>query len=232
MNDDYGDPELRPILDLARPAPNDIALDCGCGAGQLAFSLAPQAGTLEAVDDDAGVLKEAERLAAELRVTGIAFRWADLHELPYPAGRFTLVVAYGVLHRQADPAAILCEMMRVLAAGGRIVVDEPMVDEVTDRHFNELARLREPGHWRYYRAGEYEDLFRECGLRVTESRHVRRSIDLDYWIEAAQTPSRNAELLRERVGSLPVPVQAAMDVTFADRRVSFSYEVLLARLER
>jgi SAM-dependent methyltransferase len=232
VNDDYHDPELSPILDLAQPVSTDIALDCGCSAGRLAFSLAPQAGTVEAVDDDAEVLKEAERLAAELHVTGVVFRRADLYRLPYPAGRFTLAVAHRVLHRQADPAVILREMTRVLAAGGRIVIDEPMVDGVTDRHFNELARLREPGHWRYYGADEYEDLFRECGLRVAARRQVRYSVDLDYWIEAAQTLPRNAELLRERVRSLPVPVQAAMDVTFADRRVSFSYDVLVARLER
>ena len=42
---------------------------------------------MEAVDDDAEVLKEAERLAAELHVTGVAFRHADLHELPaFPPG--------------------------------------------------------------------------------------------------------------------------------------------------
>ncbi len=123
-------------------------------------------------------------------------------------------------------------MTRVLAAGGRIVLEEPIVDETTDRHFNELARLREPAHWRYYRAEEYEELFRGCGLRVTEDRRVRRTVDLDYWIEVAQTPPRNAELVRERVRLLPVPVQAAMDVVFADRRVSFSYDVLVVRLER
>jgi SAM-dependent methyltransferase len=232
VNDDYHDPELGPIIDLARPARADAALDCGCGAGQLALSLAPVVGTIEAVDADAEVLKEAERLAAELHVGGVVFRHADLHELPYPAGRFDLVVAYRVLHLQADPAAILREMARVLAGGGRIVVDEPIVDESTDRHFNELARLREPAHWRYYSAAEYEELFKECGLRVAESRQVRRSVDLDYWIEAAQTPPRNAEMIRERVRSLPVPVQAAMDVAFADRRVSFSYGVQVVRLER
>jgi SAM-dependent methyltransferase len=232
VNDDYHDPELGPILDLARPARADAALDCGCGAGQLAFSLAPVAGSVEAVDPDAEILKEAERLAAELQVGGVVFRHADLHALPYPAGRFNLVVAYRVLHLQADPGAILREMTRVLAVGGRIVVDEPIVDESTDRHFNELSRLREPEHWRYYRAEECEALFRECGLRVTESRQVRRSVDQDYWIGAAQTPPRNADIIRERIRSLPVPVQAAMDVVFADRRVSFSYSVLVARLER
>lgn len=188
MNDDHHDPVLRPVLDLARPVPSDIVLDCACGAGQLAFSLAPLVETVEAVDDDPEVLKEAERLATELRVAGVVFRHADVHELPYPAGRFTLVVAQGLLHRLADPAAVVREMTRVLAAGGRIVLEEPTVDKTTDRHFNELARLREPGHWRHHRADEYEELFRKCDLRVTEGRRVRRTVDLDYWIEVAQTP--------------------------------------------
>ena len=232
MNDDYHDPELGPILDLARPVPSDTALDCGCGAGQLAFSLAPQVGTVEAVDDDAEVLKEAERLAAELHVAGVVFRHADLHELPVP-GR--PVLPGRRLSRAAPAGRPGRDRARDDARAGRRRPHRDrraVVDETTDRHFNELARLREPEHWRYYRAEEYDELFRECGLRVTESRLVRRSVDLDYWIEAAQTPPRNAELVRERVRSLPVPVQAAMDVAFADRRVSFSYDVLVARLER
>jgi SAM-dependent methyltransferase len=232
VNDNYRDPELGPILELAQPTPADTSLDCGCRAGQLAFALKPLAGTVEAVEDDADVLKEAERLATELRVTGIEFRHADLLELPYPAGRFTLIVLQQVLNRQVDPAGLLRECARVLAAGGRIVVSEVVVDEVIDRHFNELARLREPQHWRYHLAGEYDELFRDCGLRVVERRQVRRTVDLDFWIEAAQVSPRNAALVRSRVRALPVPVQVAMDVAFADKHVSFSYDVLVARLER
>jgi hypothetical protein len=60
---------------------------------------------------------------------------------------------------------------------------------------------------------------------------VRSSVDLDYWIEAAQTPARHGELIRARVRALPVPAQAAMDVAFADRHIAFSLDLLVARLE-
>lgn len=232
MIDQTGDRESAPILGLATPDPADAALDYGCGVGEVSFALAPLVGSLDSVDDDAEVLREAERLAAELRLQGLTFRHVDLLALPYPSGRFSLVVARAVLHRLVDPAAGLREMARVLAPGGRLVLDEVVVDEVTDRHVNELVRLREPQHWRHYRQSEYEELFASAGLRVAASRRVRRSVDLDYWIEAAQTPPRHAELIRRRARMLPVEVQAALDVAYADRRVSFSFDVLVARLER
>jgi SAM-dependent methyltransferase len=232
VTDQTGDRECAPIVELAAPGPADAALDYGCGVGEVSFALAPLVGSLECADDDAEVLREAERLAAELRLDALSFRHVDLLALPYPAGRFSLVVARGALQRLVDVGAGLAEMARVLAPGGRLVLDEVLVDEITDRHLNELARLRESTHWRHYRQEEYEELFAAAGLRTTAERRVRRGVDLDYWIEAAQTPARNAEIIRRRAQTLPVDVQTALDVAYADRRVSLSFDVLVARLER
>ena len=232
MSGHYPDAELGPIIALAQPQPADAVLDAGCGVGQLAFALAPLVASVDAVDDDAEMLQEAERLAAELKIGGVRFRVAGLHELPYASGSFSLVVAEDVLHRQSDAAASLGEMLRVLAPGGRIVLQEAVVNEITDGSFNELARLREAAHRRYGRAAEYEQLFRDCGLRTVETRQTRRSVDLDYWLGAAQASRQNTALARRRMQTLPVDVQAALDVTFSDQRASFSYDVLVARLQR
>jgi hypothetical protein len=126
----------------------------------------------------------------------------------------------------------LVEMQRVLSAGGRIVILDAVVDEVTDRAFNEVARLREPAHRRHQRADELEAVVRRAGLAVRRRGALRRTVDLDYWLQAAAVPSAKAELIRDRFKALPVDVQAGMDVAFADRLVSFSYDVVGLRLER
>ena len=61
---------------------------------------------------------------------------------------------------------------------------------------------------------------------------ARRTIDLDYWLQAAAVPAPKAELIRGRFKALPVDVQASLDVAFSDRLVSFSYDVTGLRLER
>ena len=45
-------------------------------------------------------------------------------------------------------------------------------------------------------------------------------------------PAAKAGLIRGRFRELPVDVQARMDITFADRLVSFSFDIVGLRLER
>jgi SAM-dependent methyltransferase len=225
------DPAVAPLVDLARPSKTDVCLDYGTGVGRAAFALAPHVQRIEAVGTDPEVLREAERLAAELGLPAIVFQQADLRHLPFGGPVFDLVLCRMVLHGLLEPVAALREMRRVLLAGGRIVVYDAVVDETTDRYFNELARLREPTHWRHYRLEEYAAMFREAGLRETGRVQVRRSVDLDAWAETGLAPAGDLELISERLRSYPVPVQLAMDVAYADRRAAFSYDVLAVRLE-
>jgi hypothetical protein len=69
-------------------------------------------------------------------------------------------------------------------------------------------------------------------LRIKERRQLRRTIDLDYWLQAAAVPPAKADLIRGRLKGFAVDVQADMDLAFADRLVSFSYDVCGVRLER
>jgi SAM-dependent methyltransferase len=225
------DPAVAPLVELAKPMADDVCLDYGTGVGHAAFAVAPLVRRVEAVDEDQEVLHEAERLGAELGLGNVAYQRADLDALPYAVPAFHLVLCRMVLHSRLEPEAALREMKRVLLPGGRIVVYEATVDETTDRYFNELARLREPRHWRHYRAEEYREMFREAGLRETQCVSVRRSVDLDAWAEAGLSGVAGLHLVRSRLRAYPVPVQLAMDVAYADRRATFSYDVLAARLE-
>lgn len=225
------DPAVAPLVELASPVADDICLDYGSGVGHAAFALAPFVRRVEAVDDDAEVLREAERLGVELGLANVAYHLVDLKALPFTVPTFHLSLCRMVLHSLLEPVAALREMRRVLLPGGRIVVYEAVVDEVTDRYFNELARLREPQHWRHYRAEEYAEMFRQAGLRETGRLQVRRSADLDAWAEAGLSASSDLSLIRQRLRAYPVAVQLAMDVAYADRRASFSYDVLAVRLE-
>ena len=73
---------------------------------------------------------------------------------------------------------------------------------------------------------------RRAGLTVRQRGTLRRTIDLDYWLQAAAVPPPKADLIRGRFKILPVEVQARMDVAFSDRSVSFSYDVAGLRLEQ
>lgn len=226
------DAAVDPVVALAAPRETDVCLDYGCGVGQAACAVAPFVRRVEAVDDNPEVLHEAERLGAELGCQNVSFRRCDLLALPYSDGSFDLVLCRMVLHTAVEPLAPLAEMTRVLTPDGRLIVYDALVDESTDRYFNELARLREPGHWRHYRLEEYEELFRQAGLRETGRTILRESVDLDAWAEAGLATPGHLDLLRSRLRSYPLAAQLALDAAYADQRASFSFDVLVARLER
>jgi len=230
--DEMRDASLELLVDLARPTSHDAVLDYATGAGMAGFSVAPDVSTVEAADELPDMLEEGKRLAGELGLVNVAFTLVDLYSLPYKDGAFTLIVCRNAFHLLPDPATALAELLRVLSPGGRIVLLDPIVDETTDKAFNEIARLREPAHRRHYRAGELDEIVQRAGLRVRQRDTLRRTIDLDYWLQAAAVPPPKADLIRGRFKALQVEVQARMDVAFSDRLVSFSYDLAGLRLER
>ncbi len=231
MTETFRDPSVQALLDLARPEQHDAVLDYACGIGITTLAIAPAVASVLAVDEVAATLDEGRRLVAELGLDNVTFKVVDLYSLPFADAGFSLVVSRGALHRLPEPERALHELRRVAGAGGRIVVEDAVVDAVTDAAFNDLARLREPAHRRHFRAEELEALAIAAGLRVVERCVLRRTVNLDYWMQAAAVSPEKSELIRARVQALPFGVQQSLDVVFADRLVSFSTDVLALRLE-
>jgi ubiquinone/menaquinone biosynthesis C-methylase UbiE len=226
------DASLDLLVELARPTSHDTVLDYAAGAGIAGFAVAPDVRTVEAADELPDMLEEGRRLAGELGLVNVAFSLVDLYSLPYATDAFTLVVCRNGFHLLPEPVAALSELLRVTSSGGRLVLVDPVVDEVTDKAFNDIARLREPAHRRHYLEEQIDELVAQAGLQVTQRGRLRRTIDLDYWLQVAAVPAAKAALIRGRFKELPVNVQARLDVAFADRSVSFSYDIVGLRLER
>ena len=226
------DASLVLLSDLCQPTSHDTVLDYASGAGIAGFSMAPDVRAVEAADELPDVLEEGRRLAAELGLVNVAFTLVDLYALPYKDGSFSLVVCHNAFHLLPDPATALAELLRLTSSGGRLVIVDPVVDAVTDKAFNDLARLREPAHRRHYRPEEFEGIVEQAGLRIARRGSLRRTMDLDYWLQAAAVPAAKAGLIRGRIKQLSVEVQAGMDIALSDRTVSFSYDIVGLRLER
>ncbi len=226
------DASLELLVELARPTSHDTVLDYAAGAGIAGFAVAPDVRTVEVADELPDLLEEGQRLAGELGLVNVAFSLVDLYALPYDTEAFSLVVCRNAFHLLPEPVAALIELLRVTSSGGRLVLVDPVVDEVTDKAFNDIARLREPAHRRHYLEEQIDDLVAQAGLQVTKRGRLRRTVDLDYWLQAAAVPAAKAGLIRGRFKELPMEVQARMDVAFADRIVAFSYDVVGLRLER
>jgi len=227
-----GDPSLEVVIELAAPRHDDRVLDVGTTVGATAFALAPAVASVAAVDNRLDTIDEARRLGREVGVDNVAFSVANLYGLPFPDAAFTLITCRNALHRFPDPVNALREMVRVLAADGRIVVYDLVVTPELDRYLNELARLSNPGHRRHSTRDEFLDQFAAAGLTVADERALRRTIDLEYWLDAAAVDAGMAGVIRGRLQELPLTVQTAIDLVVADNLTSFSYDDVGFRLER
>jgi SAM-dependent methyltransferase len=228
----HGDPSLELVLELAVPTVGDRVIDVGTTVGTTAFALAGAVASVLAVDNRKDTIDEALRLSQEIGVENVGFALANLYALPFADGAFTLATCRNALHRFPEPVAALREMARVVAAGGRLVVYDLVVDVELDRALNELARLSDSAHRRYARHEEYLEQFAKAGLRVTDERRLRRTVNLDYWLEVAAVDTSRADLIRTRLQELPLKVQTALDLAVADDLVSFSFDDIGFRLER
>jgi arsenite methyltransferase len=102
-----------------------IALDVGCGPGNVTASLARSAGAdglALGLDISEAMLARAVRVEAGPQ---IGFLRADAQRLPLRDETVDAVVSIAVLQLVPDPAAALAEMARVLRAGGRLAVMVP-----------------------------------------------------------------------------------------------------------
>jgi ubiquinone/menaquinone biosynthesis C-methylase UbiE len=157
---------LRMIVEAARPGPEDAVLDVACGGGIVVCAFAPHVRQATGIDVTPAMLDEAQRLAAEKGLTNVGWRQGDVNALPFEDGSFTIVVTHF-----PDPTAVLREMARVCAPGGRLVVVDMYAsqDPAKAAEFNRLERLRDPSHMRSLALAELISLFGEAGLPEPEA---------------------------------------------------------------
>jgi SAM-dependent methyltransferase len=157
---------LRMVVETARPTRDDRVLDVACGPGLVVCAFAPHVREATGIDVTPAMLYRARKLAAEKGLANVAWRQGDVRSLPYGVASFTIVTTRFSVHHFLDPAAVLREMVRVCAPGGRIVVVDDYASENPAKAaaFNRLEKLRDPSHARCLTLTELKSLFGAVGL--------------------------------------------------------------------
>lgn len=96
-------------------------LDVGGGTGRVAQGLVGSVPKIIIVDASLRMLRQAQVKDGLQTVVGLSER------LPFPDGAFERVVMVDAFHHLGDQSKSLAEMWRVLAPGGRLVIEEPDV---------------------------------------------------------------------------------------------------------
>lgn len=170
---------LRLILEVTGAGPDDTVLDVACGPGLLVCAFARVSRHATGIDLTPAMLERARALAAEQGLSNVTWRLGDVLPLPYPDANFSIVTARFAFHHFLDPRAVLREMARVCAPGGRVaVIDSAPAPDKADA-FNHMERLRDPSHVRAMPPEELRGLFHAAGLPAPRTTSYRLEGELD-----------------------------------------------------
>jgi ubiquinone/menaquinone biosynthesis C-methylase UbiE len=162
---------LRMIVTAGAPKPTDTVLDVACGGGIIVCAFAPEVKHATGIDMTPAMLDRARQLASEKGITNVSWDQGDVGALPYADGTFDIVVTRFSMHHFLDPIAVLREMKRVCAPGGRVVVVDMYAsdDRAKALEWNRLEKLRDPSHVRCLTLPELKGLFGQAGLPAPEA---------------------------------------------------------------
>ena len=141
---------LRLIVESTGAGPEDTVLDVACGGGIVVCAFARVVKHATGIDLTPAMLDRARAYAAEQGLTNVSWKQGDVLPLPYSDGSFSLVTSRFAFHHFLDPKAVLAEMKRVCAPGGRVAVidSEASPDPAKAAEFNRMEKLRDPSHER------------------------------------------------------------------------------------
>jgi SAM-dependent methyltransferase len=157
---------LRMIVEAASPRPDDTMLDVACGGGLVVCAFAPHVRQATGIDVTPAMLDRARQLATEQRLANVTWDRGDVGSLPYADGAFDIVVTRFSMHHFLHPQAVLREMARVCAPGGRVVVVDMYASEDPAKaaEWNRAEKLRDPSHVRCLTLPELKATFGAVGL--------------------------------------------------------------------
>ena len=154
-------------------------LENGCGVGMYVEHLSPFGGQVIGLEYDLERAAEAHMKSPHI-INGAG------ESLPHPSGTFDLILSHEVIEHVQDDRAAVCEMIRVLKPGGRIVLFAPNRGYPFETHgiywrgkyqfgnklfVNYLPRLlrdKLAPHVRVYSTRDLEKLFASLPVRVVE----------------------------------------------------------------
>jgi ubiquinone/menaquinone biosynthesis C-methylase UbiE len=112
------------LLDLLSLSPNQLLVDAGGGTGRVAVALRGMVKATFVVDTSRGML---QRAAGK----GLATVRSPVEFLPFPSGSIDRILMMDALHHVKDHQMTVCELWRVLAPGGRILIIEPDIRKLS-----------------------------------------------------------------------------------------------------
>ncbi len=142
--------------------PGRVAVDLGCGTGDLLETLLEKADQVIGVDSSSRMLELARNRFAS-NGKPVSLRIGELEHLPLRDGEADFAVASMALHHLSRPQEGIAEAFRVLSPGGRLMIID------FEKHANEAMRSEYGDQWLGFSEEELSGWLNRAGFELVES---------------------------------------------------------------
>jgi ubiquinone/menaquinone biosynthesis C-methylase UbiE len=239
-----GAPLANDLIKIAALRPGERVLDVACGTGvvaRLASQPVGAAGTVAGLDINPGMLA----VARSTTPPGMAIDWheASAEAMPLRDASFDAVLCQMGLQFVPDKHAALSEMRRVLAPGGRLILNVPgptpqllvIMGEALARHIGAEAAGFVYHVFSLHDTAELQNLLNGAGYRDVSVHADTKSLRLPapeefLWQYVHSTPLAGAvaQVNDERRGSLERDVVAKWQEFVKDRALMLQVRMVVA----
>ncbi len=155
-----GKPDRDTLQALLRLPADGWLLDAGGGTGRASAFLRPLVGGLVVSDFSSGMLKEVGKKEDLLAVRAVS------EKLPFADGFFDRILVVDALHHFHDQKRAIGDLIRVLAPGGRLVIEEPDISRRSIKVVALMEKLFLMGS-RFLGSKEIISIIHDYGLTAT-----------------------------------------------------------------
>lgn len=190
---------LRLLIELAKLSSGDTVLDVACGTGMVACAFAAIASHVVGIDITPAMLAQAQLLAQQRGLANLSWYQGDIEMLPFPDGRFSVVLSRYAFHHFLNPRAVLSEMVRVCRPGGQIVIADAVLPPEKIAAYNHFEKLFDPSHHYALTLEEFLRLVNDVGLQNVSLASYRMEMELERQLAASFPNPGDDEKLRQLV---------------------------------
>lgn len=208
-------PVVQAVLDACEPTAGLVAVDLGCGSGQVTIPLAERCEKVLGVDVSPRSVERMRAKCAAAGMTNLEALAASIEALELAPGSLDLVVSNYAMHhlRDAEKARVLSRALLWLRPGGRLVIGDMMFGrgsaaedrQIVAGKIQSLIRRGPAGWWRIAKnllrfslrlrekplpRSRWETLAREAGFVEVRTQSVRAEAGLLLATKPGEAPGR------------------------------------------